>query len=81
MCSSDLQVLSGLVQGDNVVVSGQFLLDSESKLKEAIQKMIESKSNGPAKAGRKADAGTSDDFFDDMENQPEAKDDFFKDMA
>jgi len=75
-----VQVLSGLVQGDNVVVSGQFLLDSESKLKEAIQKMIESKSKGPAKAGREPDAGASDDFFDDMENQPDTEDDFFKDM-
>lgn len=75
-----VQVLSGLVQGDNVVVSGQFLLDSESKLKEAIQKMIESKAKGPAEAGRQTDDGTSDDFFDDMENQPDAEDDFFKDM-
>jgi len=75
-----VQVLSGLVQGDNVVVSGQFLLDSESKLKEAIQKMIESKSNGPAKAGREATPGAPDDFFKDMENQPQSEDDFFKDM-
>lgn len=75
-----VQVLSGLVQGENVVVSGQFLLDSESKLKEAIQKMIESKSKGPAGAGRAADAGSADDFFDDMEDQPDPEDDFFKDM-
>ena len=75
-----VQVLSGLIQEENVVVSGQFLLDSESKLKEAIQKMIESKSKGPARAGREAAAGAPDDFFDDMENQPGAEDDFFKDM-
>jgi rubrerythrin len=33
------QVLSGLNEGDRVVSSGQFMLDSESQLNEAIQKM------------------------------------------
>ena len=33
-----VQVLNGLVAGDNVVVSSQFLLDSESSLKEALKK-------------------------------------------
>jgi Cu(I)/Ag(I) efflux system membrane fusion protein len=33
------QVLSGLKEGERVVISGQFLLDSESQLREAIQKM------------------------------------------
>jgi rubrerythrin len=33
------QVLSGLSAGERVVVSGQFMLDSESQLREAIQKM------------------------------------------
>ncbi len=35
------QVLSGLKEGERVVTSGQFMLDSESQLDEAIQKMIE----------------------------------------
>ena len=35
------QVLSGLEEGERVVTSGQFMLDSESQLREAIQKMIE----------------------------------------
>jgi len=35
------QVLSGLREGERVVTSGQFMLDSESQLREAIQKMIE----------------------------------------
>jgi multidrug efflux pump subunit AcrA (membrane-fusion protein) len=34
------QVLSGLNEGERVVTSGQFMLDSESQLREAIQKMI-----------------------------------------
>jgi len=33
------QVLSGLKEGARVVTSGQFMLDSESQLREAIQKM------------------------------------------
>jgi multidrug efflux pump subunit AcrA (membrane-fusion protein) len=37
------QVLSGLDEGDRVVTSAQFLLDSESQLREAIQKMSRSK--------------------------------------
>jgi len=35
-----VQILSGLEEGVEVVTSAQFLLDSESKLREAIQKMI-----------------------------------------
>src|SRR6185503_5200564 len=34
------QVLSGLNPGEHVVTSGQFMLDSESQLREAIQKML-----------------------------------------
>ncbi|MEZ4332234.1 MAG: efflux RND transporter periplasmic adaptor subunit [Myxococcota bacterium] len=36
-----LQVLSGLSVGERVVVSGQFLLDSESRLREAALKFLE----------------------------------------
>jgi Cu2+-exporting ATPase len=35
------QVLNGLSEGERVVISGQFMLDSESQLREAIQKMTE----------------------------------------
>jgi multidrug efflux pump subunit AcrA (membrane-fusion protein) len=34
------QVLSGVKEGERIVTSGQFLLDSESQLREAIQKML-----------------------------------------
>jgi Cu(I)/Ag(I) efflux system membrane fusion protein len=37
-----LQVLSGLNAGERVVTSGQFMLDSESQLREVIQKMLPS---------------------------------------
>lgn len=38
-----VQVLAGLLEGEKIVTSAQFLLDSESKLQEAIQKMLEEK--------------------------------------
>ena len=40
------QVLSGLSEGERVVTSGQFMLDSESQLREAIQKMREPSARG-----------------------------------
>jgi RND family efflux transporter MFP subunit len=38
-----VEVKSGLLPGETIVVSGQFMLDSESKTQEAIQKMIKAK--------------------------------------
>ncbi len=35
------EVIEGLSEGDEIVLSGQFLFDSESRLKEAIAKMLE----------------------------------------
>lgn len=37
------EVMEGLAEGERVVVSGQFLLDSESQLQEAVQKLLESR--------------------------------------
>ncbi len=51
-----IEILAGLVEGEPVVISGQFLLDSESKLKEAVQKMMD------AKVIEKEER----DFFEDM---------------
>jgi membrane fusion protein, copper/silver efflux system len=38
--NDNYQILSGLNDGERVVTSGQFMLDSESQLREAIQKML-----------------------------------------
>lgn len=38
------QILSGLEEGETIVTSGQFLIDSESNLKEAINKMLAARS-------------------------------------
>ncbi|NIR65436.1 MAG: HlyD family efflux transporter periplasmic adaptor subunit, partial [Aliifodinibius sp.] len=40
-----VRVISGLLEGEEVVTSAQFLLDSESRLQEAIQKMLQAKMN------------------------------------
>ncbi|WP_300669825.1 efflux RND transporter periplasmic adaptor subunit [Desulfoluna sp.] len=58
-----LHVLRGIAPGDEVVVSGQFLLDSESQLKEAVAKMMEVKNPKPPKTGPDSE---DDDFFEDM---------------
>jgi RND family efflux transporter MFP subunit len=47
------QVISGLNEGERVVTSGQFMLDSESQLNEAIAKM-----RGPANATRTSATST-----------------------
>jgi RND family efflux transporter MFP subunit len=49
------QVLGGLKEGERVVTSGQFMLDSESQLREAIQKMLPAKPAGQAAAGAPAE--------------------------
>jgi len=41
-----VQILDGLADGDEVVTSAQFLIDSESNLRAAIQKMIAEKRGG-----------------------------------
>ena len=43
---NEFQVLKGLKEGEEIVVSAQFMLDSESRLREAIQKMLEA-AQGP----------------------------------
>jgi hypothetical protein len=50
------QVLSGLKEGERIVTSGQFMLDSESQFREAIQKMLEPEKPGAEPAAAKAEA-------------------------
>jgi RND family efflux transporter MFP subunit len=49
------QVLSGLSEGERIVTSGQFMLDSESQLREAIQKM-----NNPGETAAQPAPGASE---------------------
>ncbi|TDJ33090.1 MAG: efflux RND transporter periplasmic adaptor subunit [Gammaproteobacteria bacterium] len=46
--AGQVAVLEGIEEGDEVVVSAQFLVDSESSLREATAKMMEIEDTGPA---------------------------------
>jgi Cu(I)/Ag(I) efflux system membrane fusion protein/cobalt-zinc-cadmium efflux system membrane fusion protein len=48
------QILEGLSEGEPIVVSAQFMLDSESRLREAVQKML-SVRNGEIKTKKQKD--------------------------
>lgn len=54
------EVKDGLAAGERVVTSGQFMLDSESQLREAIQKMLGGKGGKPAVGGHEGHGATSD---------------------
>jgi Cu(I)/Ag(I) efflux system membrane fusion protein/cobalt-zinc-cadmium efflux system membrane fusion protein len=60
-----VEVAYGLDEGDRVVTSGQFLLDAESKLKEAIAKMLESQ-QAPAAGAKRAGDETLDEAQEPM---------------
>ncbi len=63
------QALEGLKEGDRVVLSSQFLIDSESRLKAAIEKMLEAKSVSGKKEAADDMTGMdmSDMDMDDMD--------------
>lgn len=44
---NEFQVLDGLNEGEEIVLSAQFMLDSESRLRDAIQKMLELQKREP----------------------------------
>jgi Cu(I)/Ag(I) efflux system membrane fusion protein/cobalt-zinc-cadmium efflux system membrane fusion protein len=44
---NEFEVLEGLKEGEEIVLSAQFMLDSESRLREAIQKMLELRKREP----------------------------------
>lgn len=72
-------IRTGLAPGETIVTSGQFLLDSESKLKEAVQKMLEAKQSSTS--SNDTTKVSADDFFDDMDSDTAQPDDsFFDDM-
>jgi len=73
-----VEILRGLFAGEQVVTSAQFMLDSESKLREAIRKMMEPPampSGAPAAQGESLDA-----LFDEgaADKKQEKLEDLFK---
>jgi Cu(I)/Ag(I) efflux system membrane fusion protein/cobalt-zinc-cadmium efflux system membrane fusion protein len=56
--NTEIRVLGGLLAGERIVTSAQFMLDSESRLQEAIQKMLSARTGSPPtepEAARRAD--------------------------
>jgi len=63
----DIEIVQGLLEGEHVVTSAQFMLDSESKLREAIQKMLEPQApSAEAHAGAERDMDKQDEKMDDL---------------
>jgi len=61
------QILEGLKEGETVVTSAQFLLDSESKLQESISKMLASRKGG-------TETETEEDSSQSTSRETESKD-------
>jgi Cu(I)/Ag(I) efflux system membrane fusion protein/cobalt-zinc-cadmium efflux system membrane fusion protein len=63
------QILEGLREGEEVVISAQFMLDSESRLREAIQKMLAARQAGKSSSGQELDMSTlnMDSSLDDLD--------------
>ena len=83
--AGDLEIVQGVLEGEQVVISAQFMLDSESKLREAIQKMLEPEAPSAEQSvnpGAKEAKGLDDLFSDDKQKGgKESMDDLFKDDA
>jgi Cu(I)/Ag(I) efflux system membrane fusion protein/cobalt-zinc-cadmium efflux system membrane fusion protein len=69
----EFQVLDGLNENEQIVISAQFMLDSESRLSEAIQKMLEVRQQGASKDDPKSMQMEDDDL--DMSDMKMEKDD------
>ncbi len=72
--SGDIEIVQGLLEGEHVVISAQFMLDSESKLREAIQKMLNPEPPSTAEhnqAGQEmeGDGEDMDDLFADEDEE------------
>jgi len=63
----EYQVLGGLGEGEEIVLSAQFMLDSESRLREAIQKMLEARGGGSSGSRTSEVAGASKNSGDDLD--------------
>ncbi|MCF8027223.1 MAG: efflux RND transporter periplasmic adaptor subunit [Desulfobacteraceae bacterium] len=76
-----IEILEGLAPGEQVVVSGQFMLDSESKLREASRKMTEREDPGEKDNDSGQNSAEDKGFFDDPENSNGRNGDaFFEDL-
>lgn len=59
---NEFQVLEGLEEGEKIVISAQFMLDSESRLREAISKMLKVRQQSPGSEDRTTETMENDDL-------------------
>ncbi|MFC1858825.1 efflux RND transporter periplasmic adaptor subunit [Thermodesulfobacteriota bacterium] len=59
---NEFQVLEGLKEDEKIVLSGQFMLDSESRLREAVQKMLEIQAKRSATESTEHETMAADDL-------------------
>ena len=59
---NEFQVLEGLQENEEIVISAQFMLDSESRLREAIQKMLEVQQRSDSSVSAKTTKMETDDL-------------------
>ncbi|MBW2690058.1 MAG: efflux RND transporter periplasmic adaptor subunit [Deltaproteobacteria bacterium] len=74
--AGDIEIVQGLLEDEQVVTSAQFMLDSESKLREAIQKMLNPeplsvKQHDHVGQVMEEDGDDLDDLFSDDEEDSE----------
>jgi Cu(I)/Ag(I) efflux system membrane fusion protein/cobalt-zinc-cadmium efflux system membrane fusion protein len=75
-----IEVVQGLFEGERVVTSAQFMLDSESKLRAAIAKMLEPKKDDSATRHQSQDESMDDLFEDDKNEKKNAKEENLDDL-
>ncbi len=70
-----MQILEGVREGETIVTSAQFLIDSESNLKAAISQMVNPEKAGPAGHGNQQGMNQKqvDNFFEDFDKDPTKK--------
>ncbi len=68
-----LEIIEGVVEGEMVVTSAQFMFDSESRLREAINKMLEPEADTAGDDGDAEDLFDEDDLFDDEKTPSKEK--------
>ncbi|TYP93600.1 membrane fusion protein, Cu(I)/Ag(I) efflux system/membrane fusion protein, cobalt-zinc-cadmium efflux system [Fodinibius salinus] len=64
--NNEIEILEGVKPGEEIVTSAQFLFDSESRLQEAIQKMLQQKTSSPDKEMQDMDMSGEEMNHEDM---------------
>jgi Cu(I)/Ag(I) efflux system membrane fusion protein/cobalt-zinc-cadmium efflux system membrane fusion protein len=78
--NNEVEILSGLMPGEQIVTSAQFLFDSESRLQEAIQKMLQQKDGSETDPEMEEMDMPTEEMNHETEAEPETMDHSEMDM-